>query len=292
MIAIENKEIFEFKSSLSSLIEINNIKSIKLNDISIIKKIGEGGQSTVYLGKYNSEDVAVKILKQLEYISLMKEIVLLSNITHPLILKIDGIIDEDKTFGIVTQFIHGRNLSSIHITDISHQHKIKIVKDIADILRYLHINNFIHRDLKPDNLIINDKWKVHLIDFGIATICLNKQNSVEINKGTLNYLAPECFQIAGINDKEEALVRITTKVDIWSFGCLVSYLFSGIVPWENQCKNGIDIRTNLINRKPFPIPHNLEQHKLIYNIISKCTAIDINERASIFELMDYIIQLE
>ena len=82
------------------------------------------------------------------------------------------------------------------IYDYFLNNKIKIVKSLANALDYVHDNKFIHRDLKPENIMIDNKYNFYLIDFGIAKVMTNTDDTVTRAKGTIHYLAPETLEVA------------------------------------------------------------------------------------------------
>ena len=128
MMDVLENDIPEIKSTISSLIQINSITSIRMNELTLIKKIGEGGQAIVYEGYYSGLHCAVKILSNIDWKCLMNEIVILANFIHPSIPKFYGIVNEEKTVALVFEFISGRNLSEIKPSDISFDNKLKIIK--------------------------------------------------------------------------------------------------------------------------------------------------------------------
>lgn len=292
MIDTATQRLNDIKSTIDSLVAINHVESINMNDITLTKKIGEGGQSTVYEAQYKCFHVAIKILQNIDYNGLAHEIVILANLIHPSIPKFYGMINEPKTMALVFEYIKGRTLDEIKVNDVSFQHKLKIAKSIGSILEYMHVNNFIHRDIKPGNVIVDEDWNTHLIDFGISKICINKRYTITRTKGTLSYLAPECLEIHELNEEEEILSKITTKVDVWSFGCLICYLFSGISPWDNQYQGSDpEIQKALMTKTLFPIPDKIQTNAILNEIVSKATHLDYNERISMTEINEILYSI-
>ena len=159
----------ELQQEIQNLIEINNIKKISQTEIIYSKLIGEGAQSKVYEGHYQRHHVAIKILKNIDYKSFMSELVIMAHISHPSIPKFYGIIFENKNISIISEFIKGETLNN-KINELNFDTKLRIVKDIGNVLEYMHVNNIIHRDLKPENIILDSKNKPYLIDYGISKI--------------------------------------------------------------------------------------------------------------------------
>ena len=204
MLAIsENASKVEFKNIINSLIEINKIKTILMDQLIFLKLIGEGAQSKVYEGYYNRKHCAIKILQNIDYKSLMSELVIISHLNHPSIPKFYGLVNEDNNISLVTEYIKGNTLDNIKYLDLNYDIKYKIIKDIGNVLEYMHINHMIHRDLKPGNIIIDENYNTYLIDYGISKIMANKKNVMTSTKGTLNYLAPESFEVKNFTENEK-----------------------------------------------------------------------------------------
>ena len=219
----------------------------------------------------------------------MNELVILSNLSHSNIPKFYGIVEEEKKITLAIEYIKGKTLEDVKMNEISFSKKLKIITKIGRVLEYMHVNHVIHRDLKPGNIMIDDNFNLFLIDFGISKICANKKDTITLTKGTLCYLAPECLDILQLTENEEIISKITPKVDVWAFGCLLSYIFSGVNPWDNLYKDDTQsIQIALMDKKDFPIPEEIKKYPEIYNIIRKCTIVDVYERGSITALNDMI----
>ena len=223
-------------STIKELMEINKIPKIQLKDMKLKKQIGEGGQAKVYRGTYNNEEVAVKVLEEVDRKCLAHEIVIISNLHHKSIPKFYGIILEDGVIGLVNKYISGKPLDEYNISEFNEKQKVQIVKSLAHTLSFIHENEFIHRDLKPENIMIDFNFNFFLIDFGIAKVVTGQNNAYTRAKGTVHYLAPETLEVAELTESEEIVSAITTQVDTWAFGCIVSYLFSAEAP-RHMCRS-------------------------------------------------------
>ena len=282
----------ELKNDISNLISINNIKKISENELTFSKLIGEGAQSKVYEGYYIRHHCAIKVLKKVDYKSFMSELVIMAHLSHPTIPHFYGVVFENKNISIVTEFITGETLNN-KLSELNFTTKLNILKDIAKVLEYMHVNNIIHRDLKPENILLDKKNKPYLIDYGISKICANKKNVLTSTKGTLYYLAPESLEVKNFTENEEVISIVSPKVDVWAFGCLMSYIFSGETPWEkilNEKKgkyySNISYFKNIINQMDFPIPNSILHLKKICELIKLCTIVDENRRISMTEVND------
>jgi serine/threonine protein kinase len=280
---VEKSNITE---TIKELMVINKIPKIPLKDIKLKKKIGEGGQAKVYRGTYNNEEVAVKVLEEVDWKCLAHEIVIISNLHHDCIPKFYGIILDEGIIGLVSKYISGKPLDEYNISEFSEKDKIKIAKSLSNALCYIHQNNFIHRDLKPENIMIDADFNFFLIDFGIAKVITNTIDMATRAKGTIHYLAPETLEVAELTESEEIVSIITPKVDVWAYGCILAYLFSEKLPWCNQyLDNPTVIQKLLLTKKPFPVPtkeinkDKYVKHDEICKLITMCTAVDLKKRA-------------
>ena len=277
-----NKVNTEF---IDNIIEKYNIKKISLSEIDLKQEIGKGSQAKVFKGLYEDKLVAVRVLKSIDEKCFEREITILSTINHLSIPKFYGIVNSRGVLATVIEYVNGKSLENYAVETISEENKYKITYLLLDVIQYIHSNNYIHRDIKPDNIIISDSFDLHLIDFGIAKIISDDEfTALTRAMGTLAFLAPESLEAYDNSDEDKIISMITNKVDIWSFGCVVAYLFSGIKPWLNLIK---DVNTEyiktLLSDKEFPIPENITD-ECIRNIILNCTIRDIDKRASINDI--------
>lgn len=287
------KERAKLMATIKELMTINKIPKIPFNEISLKKKVGEGGQAKVYKGTYKGEDVAVKILEDIDHKCLAHEIVILSNLKNECIPKFFGLIIEDNMIGFVNKLINGQSLDEYKFIDFEEKLKLKIMTKLAKTLQYIHENTFIHRDLKPENMMLDSDMNFFLIDFGIAKVMTNMIDTITRAKGTIYYLAPETLEVAELTEKDEIISKITTKVDVWAFGCIMSYLFSGILPWCNKYKDQASaIQKLLLKKTEFPLPEsqikekNYKNEELIISVIKACTQVNSEERASMKQVLE------
>jgi serine/threonine protein kinase len=274
---------------IKELLNDNNIKQINKSDIKVLKKCGEGAQSQVYKCEFNGEIVAMKVLSKIDMKCLIHEIAVINKLECENIPKFLGVILEEGKISYVTTFIPGLSLDEIDVNKVSYEDKVLIMKQISKTLNYIHKNNCIHRDLKAENVMVDTKNSVvYLIDFGISKLLNDKSAIITRAKGTMNYLAPEILDVKSVNPDKQIVSSITKAVDVWSFCCLVSYIFSGYPPWCNKYKDKPEIIQKALTRKEeFPIPSKIDGK--IAQIIRYGTYIDYTQRKSISEI-DEIVQ--
>ena len=277
-----------FLQTVEKIVDINHIKKIQLEEVKLIKKIGEGGQAKVYMGEYDNKQVAVKLMKNVDYKCFAHELVILALLDHENIPKFYGIIREKNVLSLVFEFIEGNTLDQLKIDNFTTQQKYNIIYQLTSCLEYIHTKNFIHRDLKPENIMLDNQFKIHLLDFSIAKVITNAEFTLTRAKGTLNYLAPECLELSEISEDQQIISKITSKVDVWAFGCIVSWLFSGYIPWSDKYKDLPPIIQQILMKKiPFSIPKNIEDKNII-KIIEMATQVDVNKRKNMKEIKDFL----
>ena len=275
-----------FLQTVEKIVDINHIKKIQLEEVKLIKKIGEGGQAKVYMGEYDNKKVAVKLMKNVDYKCFAHELVILALLDHENIPKFYGIIREKNVLSLVFEFIEGNTLDQLKIDNFTTQQKYNIIYQLTSCLEYIHSKNFIHRDLKPENIMLDNQFKIHLLDFSIAKVITNAEFTLTRAKGTLNYLAPECLELSEISEDQQIISKITSKVDVWAFGCIVSWLFSGYIPWSDKYKDLPPVIQQILMKKfPFSIPKNIKDENVI-KIIEMATEVDVNKRKSMKDIKD------
>ena len=117
------------------------------------------------------------------------------------------------------------------------------------------------------------KPEIKILDFGITKITDRTFTfTVDNNKCTVGYSAPELY----CEDNTKA--RFSHKIDVWALGCIISYMFTGIIPWRNKAKNMIKIQSYLVLKEKFPIPENCDEN--IRKLIEFCTTVNPDKRVN------------
>ena len=279
-----DKNTESFIQTVQKIEDINHINKIKLQDLKILNKIGEGGQAKVYMGTYENHKVAVKVMKNVDYKCFAHELVILAFLEHKNIPKFYGIVREPDVLCLVFEFKKRKTLDKYKVTEFTKDQKYNIIYQLACCLEFIHSRKFIHRDLKPENIILGKDGFIYLIDFSIAKVLTNAEYTLTRTKGTLNYLAPECLDPSEMSEDREIISKVTAKVDVWAFGCIVSWFFSGFIPWSDKYNDSpAIIQQILLKQYPFSIPNNIKDNNII-KIIQMATEVDSNKRASMTEI--------
>jgi protein-serine/threonine kinase len=184
------------KSSIETSISCS--QTTLLDDYQVIKKIGSGSFGKVYMikSKKNNQIYALKLIdkkklsndKQFEMLKTEKRI--LESIDHPYINKVHSTSESDSKLLFIMDYYDGGDIFS-HLMIVKRFHETTTKLYGAQIylaLDYLHSINIIYRDLKPENLILDNNGDVKLIDFGLAKDNVNSQNKTRTMCGTGEYL--------------------------------------------------------------------------------------------------------
>jgi serine/threonine protein kinase len=204
--------------------------SLLFNRYQIEAILGKGGMGTVYLVKdlrLNGKLWAIKetMMSPDDYLKFVDEAKMLVDLEHP---NLPNIVDyyppnENGQTYIVMDYIKGKPLSTLFEESgylLPYQRVIKYAIQLCNLLDYLHHHKptpIIYRDLKPANVMIDEKDNVQLIDFGIARKYKEGKNSDTVPMGTIGFAAPEQFEQA----------QTDHRTDLFSLGAMLYYLLSG-----------------------------------------------------------------
>ncbi len=248
-------------------------KGYKINDrYQIIKTLGEGGMANVYLAHDTILDrnVAVKVLRgdlasDEKFVRrFQREALSASSLSHPNIVEMYDVGEDDGQYYIVMEYVDGKTLKQVlkargklSVTEV-----VDIMLQLTDGMAHAHDAYIIHRDIKPQNIMILSNGMIKITDFGVAT-ALNSTQLTQTNSvmGTVHYLPPEQAQGKGS----------TIKSDIYSMGIMMYELLTGLVPYKGD--NAVEIALKHL-KEPLPsvrkkdpsIPQSIE------NVIIKATA--------------------
>lgn len=249
------------------------VKGQKINDrYEIIRVIGEGGMANVYLANDTilNRKVAVKVLRgdlatDEKFVRrFQREALSASSLNHPNIVEMYDVGEDDGNFYIVMEYVDGKNLKQLikRRTKLSLTEVVDIMKQLTDGIAHAHDSFIIHRDIKPQNMLILDNGLVKITDFGIA-VALNSTQLTQTNSvmGSVHYLPPE--QAAGKG--------ATFKSDIYSLGIMMYELITGKLPFRGE--NAVEIALKQMKE---PIPSikedNNEIPQSVENIVLKACA--------------------
>lgn len=217
------------------------IKGQKINDrYEIIRSIGEGGMANVYLAHDTilNRDVAVKILRgdlanDEKFVRrFQREAISASSLSHPNIVEMYDVGEDDGKYFIVMEYVEGQTLKSLikRRGALTLPEVIDIMLQLTSAVANAHESYIIHRDIKPQNVLILEDGTVKITDFGVA-LALNSNELTQTNSvmGSVHYLPPE--QANGTGS--------TIKSDIYSLGITMFELLTGKIPFKGE--NAVEI---------------------------------------------------
>jgi serine/threonine-protein kinase len=230
----------------------------------IIEQLGQGGQAIAYKAVDTRLDrsVVIKILLP-ELASsenarrrFEREAKLASALDHPNICAIYDIGESDGLFYIVMPYAEGRTLKHvISGRPMEILSALSIGVQVADAITTAHARGIVHRDIKPNNIVVNDQGKVKVLDFGLAKMLATDQEAgadpdksmteIGLPYGTAGYGSPE--QAAG--------ERVDHRTDIFSLGVLIYEMVTGHQPFKGR--NRIEILNSVINDEPEPVAEEI-----------------------------------
>jgi len=249
----------------------------------IIRQIGRGAWGVVFLAEHTTLNisVALKIIsprfaQNRDAVErFYREAKTSAKLNHPNIVRVLDCGTEGSLVYIVMEYINGGNLKTLvqQKGPMPLAQALDVLHSMALALEEAERHNIIHRDIKPDNIMISGQQQYKLADLGLAreeasTATHPELTAVSVAMGTPHYMSPEQALDAR---------NVDTRADIYSLGCTFYYLLSGEPPYP-----GMDVRQILLNHVNGPIPHITDKvpslSKPIDLIIRKCMAKEPADR--------------
>ena len=239
------------------------------NRFEVLRSIGVGGQGKAYLCRpleASSEQQDTVVLKEtiipvfadnsvrrksLE--TFEQEARLLMSLQHPGVVKLTDYFVEDHRTYLVLEHIDGLNLRDLVSRDgkMTEEQVISLALQMTDILKFLHSNSVVHRDFTPDNLILNSKGQLKLIDFNVAQQVQTGSSGTIVGKHA--YLPPEQFR-----------AKACAQSDLYAFGATLYYMLTGSDPEPISQSS--------------PSTQNSDVGEVLNQIVKKATALQLNNR--------------
>lgn len=251
----------------------------KLSDRYVLTSVvGQGGMANVFLARdlILDRNVAVKVLRydfqdnQDAIKRFQREAISASQLLHPNIVEVYDVDEHDKQQYIVMEYVEGQDLKTFikENSPVPLELVVSIMGQIVAAIDVAHKNRIIHRDIKPQNILITTENVVKITDFGIA-VALSDTSITQTNTllGSVHYLSPE--QARGS--------AATTKSDIYALGVVLYELITGTVPHDGESAVSIALKHF---QEPFPrirqkldyVPQSLE------NVVLKATSKQSQDR--------------
>lgn len=245
----------------------------------LLEKSGDGGMAIVYKAKCHllKRVVAVKILKpdladnEEFVVRFNRESQAAASLSHPNIVNMYDVGQEDDIHYIVMEFVDGETLKNLirRKGKLSMEEAVRIASEICSGLQHAHENKIVHRDIKPQNILINKEGTAKVADFGIARAATS--STVTMGDagvmGSVHYFSPEQAR-GGYVDK---------KTDIYSLGIVLYEMVTGVVPFEGESAVSVALK-HIQEKVTPPVEINPDIPKSIQYIIQRATEKDLDKR--------------
>jgi serine/threonine protein kinase len=248
------------------------------NRYEILEQLGGGGMAIIYKGRDTllNRLVSIKVLRpeftcDEDFVQrFRREAQAIASLSHPNIVSIYDVGSENSVYYLVMEYVEGDNLKNIIRAQgkIEIERALEIARQISDALQHAHENNIVHRDIKPQNILITREGRAKLTDFGIAkeaTAATLTQTDTVL--GSVHYISPE--QARG----ETAGPRS----DIYSLGIVLYEMVTGTLPFQGETPIGVALK-HIQHTPPPPSSLNPAVSPKLENIIERAMAKNSTER--------------
>ncbi len=246
----------------------------QISHYKIVEKLGEGGMGVVYKAHDTKLDrnVALKFLPQhldaseSDKLRFVQEAKAAATLSHPNICTIHQIDEYESNTFIVMEYVEGQTLKEKQ--NLPLKQAIDIGIQIADGLTAAHEKGIVHRDIKPDNIMVRKDGRVQVMDFGLALFRgVSRMTKEGSTVGTASYMSPE--QVQGMD--------IDHRSDIFSLGIVLYELFSGELPFKGM--HDTALAYEIVNVDPQPMSSvKPDIDPALDSIIFECLAKEPSER--------------
>jgi len=261
----------------------SNDAHIKIPGYRIIRQIGEGGMSVVYLAFQESlkREVALKIMRPViaDEVNVVKrfkqEAEIIAKLYHPNIVSIYdvGSVDEYTLFYAMPYLQHGDLTGFAHHND---EELIKVMSGLCQGFAYAHAQGVVHRDIKPENILFDQFGNVKIADFGIALSSGRRRFTKDQRiVGSIHYLSPE----------QARSKHVDARSDIYGLGAILYEILTGKPVFDAPDDLGI-----MMAHVDSPIPRLPKQVAHWQNIIDRCLAKSPNQRFQSMQALQEAIE--
>lgn len=243
----------------------------------VLEKLGEGGMGTIYKARDTKLDrfVALKFLpdqlttNQNEKARFLQEAKAVAALNHPNVCVIHEIQDNYEPPFIVMEYVEGKTLRDLNLTKPHSLNKvIEYAIQIAAALQEAHSLGIVHRDIKSENIMINSKDQIKVMDFGLAKLRgSTRLTQTSTTLGTLSYMSPEQLQ-----NKE-----VDARSDIFSFGIVLYEMLTGQLPFSGDYDAAV--MYSIMNEPARPIqPYHPDAPSSLIHILDRMLEKNAEDR--------------
>ena len=251
----------------------------RFGDYQILDELGTGGMGKVYRARDVTLErvVALKVLSTLHakdptFVQrFLKEARAAARLNHPNIVQIYNFGSVEGTYFLAMEFVDGRSLGhQLRERRFTEAEAIGIARQVCRALAIAHAEGLIHRDIKPDNLMLTSRGEVKVVDLGIAKRLDEDQSITQTghSMGTPHYISPE--QIRGQKD-------IDARADIYSLGATLYHLVTGHTPYQGA-SGAVVMSMHLVEPLPDPLQYAPGLSEGFCRVLRKMMAKERQER--------------
>nr|XP_046155062.1 tyrosine-protein kinase Blk [Oncorhynchus gorbuscha] len=252
---------------------------IPRDTLKMIRKLGAGQFGEVWMGYYKgNQKVAVKTLKEgtMEPEAFLQEANLMKQLQHDRLVRLHAVVTMEPIY-IVTEFMINGSLLDFLKTDEGKKLKLTKLIDmsaqIAEGMAYIEKKNYIHRDLRAANILVNETLHCKIADFGLARIIETEYTAREGAKFPIKWTAPEAINFG----------TFSIKSDVWSFGILLTEIVTyGRIPYPGMTNP--DVIRNLDRCYRMPCPEGCPEE--LYDLMMTCWKERPEERPTFEHLQE------
>lgn len=286
---------------ISSIIKSNPLpqNSVTIKQYTLLKELGKGAFGTVFLA-YDNNTQNIVAIKTIDKFFLSKhnrtnealiERIILTECDNKRIIKLISAFQSKYKLYFVLEYAPNKTLQDLidNCFPLPYQVAKFYARELANVIFYLHNEkSIVHRDIKPNNILIDECYGIKLIDFAFSVkenmefnmkskrfeqIKENKINENEDLIGTCEYVAPEMINKTSMRSKSN---------DIWAFGCILYQLYHGVTPFKGICQSNT---LSKIKKGEFHINGDLPMD--LQDLIKKCLNLDIELRIDINGILNH-----
>ncbi|ROT67488.1 putative serine/threonine-protein kinase 32B [Penaeus vannamei] len=254
---------------------------LSFDHFQVLRAIGKGsfGKVCIVQKRDSKQMFAMKYMNKTQceardaLSNVFREIEILASLSHPFLVNLWFSFQDEEDMFMVVDLLLGGDLryhvqQGVQYTDEA----VRLyILEVAAALQYLHKRSIIHRDIKPDNLLLDEEGHVHLTDFNIATVLRDDQLATSMS-GTKPYMAPEVFECAA-----DTCDGYSFPVDWWSLGVTAYEVRRGKRPYDIHSNTSLhEIRLMFLQNLKFPV----DCHPGLVHLISRLLTISPEKRIS------------
>ncbi len=250
---------------------------IPFSEITLGKELGKGGFGVVYRGERHGEDVAVKQLlcqkmDEATKQDFMNEASIMLRLQHGNIVRLYGVSLEP--YAMVMEFlVKGSLYDLLRSNDpLSFGLRYKIALDIANGLSFLHSREMVHCDLKSLNVLLDDRYRAKLADFGMSKVRTSTSSFAGALSGTVHWSSPEV-----INDE-----KYGKPADVYSYGVILWEILARKLPYASMAGRGAIMNFVVLGKRE-PIPENSPE--ILARLTTECWAQEPEQRPTMAQVV-------